>query len=410
MPEKQKDKEEEENPLGLKLSQRLTELLAKLQEIELEDFEMHVGDLEISIQTGAVASPATPQPKITQSVKVKPQVIIPTEFVPPVKTYPGQVVEVTLGATKKDGGTRGKPVVIGGETTPSFYTFEKPTLHPPVIALDVFDMEVPLPKAVKMHVKEVLGDPAAWAKLAVEKFGADLLTVHLISVDPLLKNASPKEAVKTIERVVQAVDVPLVIGGCGDPVKDTEVFAEIAETFAGERFLISSVTRDMDVERCAKFIKKNGHVALSFTPMDLNLARELNRRLYDFLPKEDIVMDLTTAALGYGLDYAFTNMERARLGALMGDPELAHPMSSGTTNAWAAREAWLKMAPEWEPRELRGPLWEVTTALTLLLVGVDLFMMMHPAAVKTLKDITRQLGSGGSGNADKLAGWVSAKV
>ena len=408
MPEKEKEKEE--NPLGLKLSPRLTELLAKLQEIELQDFEMEVGDLEISIQPGTVASRLIPQAKFAPATKIKPQTIIQTEFIPPVKTYPGQVVEVRLGATKKDGGTRGKSIVIGGETTPAFYTFEKPILHPPVIAIDIFDMEVPLPKAVKMHVKEVMGDPAAWAKLAVEKFGADLLTVHLISVDPLLKNASPKEAVKTVEKVVQAVDVPLVIGGCGDPVKDTEVFAEIAETFACERFLISSVTRDMDVERSAKFIKKNGHVALSFTPMDLNLARELNRRLYDFLPKEDIVMDLTTAALGYGLDYAFTNMERARLGALMGDPELAHPMSSGTTNAWAAREAWLKMAPEWEPRELRGPLWEVITAVTLLLAGVDLFMMMHPAAVKTLKDITRQLGSGGSGDAAKLAEWVSAKV
>jgi acetyl-CoA decarbonylase/synthase complex subunit delta len=144
--------------------------------------------------------------------------------------------------------------------------------------------------------------------------------------------------------------------------------------------------------------------------MDLNLARELNCRLYDFMPKEDIVMDLTTAALGYGLDYAFTNMERARLRGLMGDPELAHPMSSGTTNAWAAREAWLKMTPEFEPRELRGPLWEVTTALTLLLAGVELFMMMHPAAVKTLKDITKQLMSGSTGKPNKLADWVSAKI
>jgi len=121
-------------------------------------------------------------------------------------------------------------------------------------------------------------------------------------------------------------------------------------------------------------------------------------------------MDLTTAALGYGLDYAFTNMERARLAALMGDPELVHPMSSGTTNAWAAREAWLKMGTEWEPRELRGPLWEVITALTLLLAGVDLFMMMHPAAVKTLKDNIYQLLSGSTGNAEKLADWVSVKI
>jgi acetyl-CoA decarbonylase/synthase complex subunit delta len=121
-------------------------------------------------------------------------------------------------------------------------------------------------------------------------------------------------------------------------------------------------------------------------------------------------MDLTTAALGYGLDYAFTNMERARLAALMGDPELAHPMSSGTTNAWAAREAWMKMAPEWEPRELRGPLWEVITALTLLLAGVDLFMMMHPAAVKTVKDVIAQLMGGKSGNTEKLVEWVTVKV
>jgi acetyl-CoA decarbonylase/synthase complex subunit delta len=403
-------KDEKKEAVGLKLTPRLIEILAKLQEIELEDFQMDVGDLEIWIQSGTAAVPAFAQPKIAPQLKLKPTEIIEAEFVPPVETYPGKIVEVKLGATKSEGGTRGKSLTIGGETAPAFYTFERCMPHPPVVAVDIFDMKVPLAKAVKMHVKEVLEDPAAWAKLAVEKFGADMLTLHLISIDPLIKDASPKEAVKTVENVVQAVDVPLMIGGCGDPVKDADVFEAVAETFKGERFLINSITRDMDVERCAKFVKKNGHVALSFTPMDMNMARELNRRLYDFLPKEDIVMDLTTAALGYGLDYAFTNMERARLGALMGDPELAHPMSSGTTNAWAAREAWLKMAPEWEPRELRGPLWEVITAVTLLLAGVDLFMMMHPAAVKTLKDITRQLESGGSGNPAKIAEWASAKV
>ncbi|MBS7646952.1 MAG: CO dehydrogenase/acetyl-CoA synthase subunit delta [Candidatus Bathyarchaeia archaeon] len=399
-------KEKDETIVGLKLDSRLLELIAKIQEVELEDFELQASDLEIWFQPGAVAAPviAPPQKAVAPPAKAKPTQILEAEFVPPVETYPGKVVEVKLGRVN------GKSIVIGGESTPAFYTFERPTPHPPVISLDVFDMEVPLPKAVKMHVKDVIGDPAAWAKLAVDKFGADLITIHLISIDPLVKNASPKEAVKTVEAVAQAVDVPLVIGGCGDPAKDADVFQEVCETFAGERFLISSITRDMDVERCAKFIKKNGQAALAFTPMDLNIARELNRRLYDFLPKEDIVMDLTTAALGYGLEYAFTNMERARLAALMGDPELAHPMSSGTTNAWAAREAWLKMAPEWEPRELRGPLWEVVTALTLLLAGVDLFMMMHPAAVKTVKDVIAQLMGGKSGNSESLMEWVTAKI
>jgi acetyl-CoA decarbonylase/synthase complex subunit delta len=343
-------------------------------------------------------------------VKTKPTKIIETAFRLPVEPYSGKIVEVKLGATKSEGGTRGKSIVVGGETSPAFYTFGSRMPHPPVVAIDVFDMKVSLPKAVRMHVKEVSEDPAAWAKLVVERFDADLVTVHLVSTDPMLKDASPKEAVKTVEEVAQAVDVPLIIGGCGDAKKDSEVFEAVAETFAGERFLISSITRDMDIERCARFIKKYEHVALAFTPMNLNLARELNRRLFESLPREDIVMDLTTAALGYGLDYAFSNMERARLAALMEDPELAQPMCSGTTNAWAAREAWMEMSPEWEPRELRGPLWELTTALTLLLAGVDLFMMMHPAAVKALKDIANQLLSNRSGDINQLLAWVSAKI
>jgi acetyl-CoA decarbonylase/synthase complex subunit delta len=403
------DKKKNDEDRGINFNPDLLDLLAKFQEIELEDFELEVGTLELWLQSGALPRHLMPQLKVAPAMKGKPKELMKAQFVPPVETYPGKIVEVKLGATKSEGGTRGRSIVIGGETSPAFYTFERPILHPPVVTLDVFDMKIPLSKAVKMHVKEVIGDPAAWAKLAVEKFGADMVTIHLISIDPLLKDATPKDAVKTVEEVMQAVDVPLVIGGCGDPVKDADVFAEIAEAFAGERFLINSITQDMDVERCAKFVKKNGHVALSFTPMDLNLQRELNRRLYDFLGKEDIIMDLTTAALGYGLDYAFTNMERARLAGLMGDVELAHPMSSGTTNAWAAREAWLKMPLEWEPRELRGPLWEVTTALTLLLAGVDLFMMMHPAAVKTLKEVIGQLVSGKKADASKFVDWVSLK-
>lgn len=343
-------------------------------------------------------------------VKAKSSRLLKATFNLPVQTYSGKIAEVKLGATRKEGGTRAKNIIIGGETAPAFYTFEKPTPHPPVVAVDVFDMKVSLPKAVKMHVKEVIEDPAEWARLAVNRFEADLVTVHLVSTDPLNKDTSPRQAVKTVESVAQAVSVPLIIGGCGDPAKDMKVFEAVTEAFAGERLLISSVTRDMDIERCAQFIKRHDHVALSFTPMDLNLARELNRKLREFLADEDIVMDLTTAALGYGLEYAFSNMERARLSALAGDKELAYPMSSGAANAWAAREAWMELGREWEPRELRGPLWELTTALPLLLAGVDLFMMMHPAAVKALKDITKQLTGPTGTKADHLAEWISTRI
>jgi acetyl-CoA decarbonylase/synthase complex subunit delta len=406
LPEKKKEKKGDENEDILSLFEQL----AKFQEIELEDVEMEFGDLELWFQPGAVAAPLPIPKTVPPIIRAKPAEILQADFIPPIEQYPGQVVEVTLGATKSQGGSRGKTIIIGGEKSPAFYNFENPTTHRPIISLDVFDMKVPLAKAVKMHVKEVMEDPVAWAKLAVDKFGADMVTMHIISIDPLLKDTSPKDAAKTVENVLQAVDVPLVIGGCGDPKKDAAAFELIAEMAAGERLLFSSVTQDMDIEKVTTVINKHGHVALSFTPMDLNQARQLNRRLYDFLPKERIVMDTTTAALGYGLEYAFTIMERARLAALMGDPELQHPMSSGTTNAWAAREAWMEMPPEWDPRELRGPLWEVVTATNLLLAGVDLFMMMHPAAVKTLKDIITELTSGNQGKVERISSWVSAKM
>ncbi len=392
------------------LPPEILDLLTGIEELELENVEITVEDLEFWFQAG-VPSLASRVPKIIAPTKIKPSSILEVPFTPPLKKYPGEIIEVKLGATKSEGGSRGKPVIIGGEKSPAFYTFENPIDNPPVISFDVFDSKVPLPKAVKMNFKDVVEDPVAWAKFSVEKFEADMLTLHLVSIDPLNPEPStPIEAAKTVENVLQAVDVPLVIGGCGDPKKDLEVFEKVTAVAEGERLLISTVTLDMDIEKTAKLIKQHGHVALAFSPMDLNQARELNRRLFEFLPKEQIVMDTTTAALGYGLDYAFTIMERARLAGLMGDPELQQPMSSGTTNAWAAREAWQKMDPQWGARELRGPLWETVTALTLLLAGVDLFMMMHPAAVRTLKNTIKRLaGKKGLGKPEKIANWVSTK-
>jgi acetyl-CoA decarbonylase/synthase complex subunit delta len=393
----------------LPISIDLLEALAKFQQIELEDVELTFDELELRLSPGMMMSAPPMVPTPITKIAAKPESILEAETGIPIQDYPGSVVEVKLGATKSEGGTRGRTIVIGGETVPAFYNFQQVPPNRPVIAFDVFDWsKVPLPRAVKMHFREVLESPADWATLCVEKFDAEMINVHLLTIDPLIEDAPTSAAVKTVEEVLQAVDVPIAIGGCGDPQKDLDVFKAIAEATAGERLLFGSVTLDMKIEETAKVIKENGHAVIAFTSMDVNKARELNRKLYDFLPKEDIVMDTTTAALGYGLDYAFTVMERSRLAALKGDPELNHPISSGSTNAWAAREAWMKMGPEWAPRELRGPIWETITAQTLLLAGVDYFMMMHPASVKALRTMIDSLIS--RNIPSETVDWVSLKL
>ena len=359
----------------------LDDLFGDFAELVLENVTIELDELKLGLRpmvqqmAKTAARPALEMPKS----------LIPASFKPPLGKYTQAIQEITLGATKGQGGSRSKTVTIGGHTAPAWDLFQAPPKHPPIIAADVFDMPISLAKMVKMHYKEVRDDPAEWAKLVVDKYGADVVTLHLISTDRHLGDTSPNDAAKVIEEVLQAVKVPILIGSAGDPEKDGPVLAKAAEVCEGERVLLCSATVDV-FEEIAIAAKKHDQVVLSWTSIDINDQKELNRRLFEWLTPEQIIIDPTTAALGYGLEYAFTIMQRMRLAGLLGDEELRFPISSGTTNAWAAREAWMNK-PELGPRELRGPIWESVTALALLLAGSDLFMMMHPAAIKTVHDL-----------------------
>lgn len=398
--------------------QDIISLLYNVDKIEFEQFSMEIGDLELWIPTGNASPRLSPHLVAVSTpsiIEEKPSTLLEETYTPPSEKFPGRIHEVKLGATKKDGGSRRNSFIIGGSDSPPFVYSDRPPKHLPVFAMDVFDTTIPLPMAIKTGVEDVMEDPAEWARRNVKKFGADMVTVHLVSTDPLGKDSSPADAARTVENVLQAVDVPLIVGGSGDPQKDAKVFAKVAEATAGERLLFNSVTLDMVsasiIENVTRAIKANGHAVIGLTGLELNKAKELNRRLLEYLPPEDIVMDLTTVALGYGLEYSFTIHERARHAALMGDEELQQPTISAASNAWVAREARTKMDAQYGPRELRGPLWETITALTLLLAGVDIFMMTHPSTIKTLKEIVQLLTQKDAVEQSRLSTcWSTARI
>lgn len=364
--------------------ERLLKVLGDAEELELENVDILAEELELVMTS-------VPRPQLPVRVGYKD-----LSFEKPLEEFPGGVSVVRFGNTSQDGGTRSHSVFVGGEKTMPFYRFEAENPYNPVVAFDVFDMPIGLAKPVKIHYQEVMEDPAEWAKLCVDKYGADMVTIHLISTDPTIKDTPVSEAVKTVEEVLQAVKVPIIIGGSGNPDKDPEVLEKAAEAAEGERVMLNSASLNLDYKRVAKAAMDYGHVVLSWTQLDINDQKTLNRHLFGMgVQKEDMLIDPTTAALGYGLEYSFSIMERMRLAALKGDKDLQCPIASGTTNAWGAREAWMKESPvegeTWGDRMKRGPLWEAVSALSLALAGCDMFMMMCPTSVALFKEMISQL-------------------
>ncbi|MEM2906001.1 MAG: CO dehydrogenase/acetyl-CoA synthase subunit delta [Candidatus Bathyarchaeia archaeon] len=382
------------------LGRMLLRLVEKAGVLELENVTITAEELSLVLQPLIQAVvPTLRPPEVTQLIEAR--------FEPPIQTYPGEVAEVLVGATKAEGGSRAYTLKVGGEKYPPFYTFEGLNPNRPVLAFDIFDMKIPMARAIRQHFEEVMDDPAEWAKKCVQEFKADLVNLNLVSTDPDLKDASPRDGAKTLERVLQAVDVPIMVGGSGNKEKDPLVLEACAEVGQGERLILNNAMLDIDYKRVARAARENGHVLVAFTSMNINDQKKLNSLLLEDekVPRSQLLMDPTTGALGYGLEYTLSNMERMRLAALEGDRVLQQPFIGPVSNAWGAREAWIK-ADEWGPREYRGPLWETVTAITLLLSGCDVFLMSHPAAHAIMKSVVASLF--GEGEARPLeVDWVT---
>lgn len=372
--------------------------LLDAEEVELDKVSIDVEELVFEVNRMLSTYQPVQQRTVTKAAREA------YKFAPPVKSYKGSIAEVHLGATKAEGGSRKNVVKIGGQST--LYRFEGGYKNKPVVSFDVFDMEMPsFPKALRERWGGVWDDPAGWAKEAV-KLGTELVTLHLISTDPRIKDTSPKEAAKTVEDVLQAVKVPLVVGGSGNPEKDPLLFEKVAEAAEGEMLLLASANLDLDFKKIVEAAKKYKHNVLSFTSMNITDQQALNRLLFDAgLPKERLVQDPTTGALGYGLDYTYSIIERLKQNALKGEAVLQNPVFCGVTNAWAAREAWMN-EPSWGAREYRGPLWEVLTAVTVVNAGADGMMMLHPEAVRMVKELIESAAGEHKGESLDYPAWV----
>lgn len=305
-----------------------------------------------------------------------------------VEKWAGSVLQATLGATASEGGTRARTVTVGGETTLPFLHFEGQIPNPPRVAIEI-SAQYPgdwSPLLLRAW-GDVVKDPAAWAK-AAEEAGADLVLLQL----SLTKNGgaptTAADARAVTRAVLQATGLPLLVFGPGQVDADNELLVAVAEEAVGERIVLG-ICEEKNYRTIVAAALAHGHLVDARTAMDVNLAKQLNILIADMgLPLDRILMDPTTAGLGYGIEYGYSVMERLRLAALQGDKMTQLPMLvTPGYEAWRQKECKVGegVPAAWGDWEERAVLWETITATALIESGADILVMRHPEAVRRVK-------------------------
>jgi acetyl-CoA decarbonylase/synthase complex subunit delta len=306
-------------------------------------------------------------------------------FQPSKQVYSGKIREVVLGSGDK-------AITVGGRGVYAFHSFEGSVPNAPRIAMEVWDKDPTedWSETIKAPFSGVLGDSAAWARKCVQDYGAEMIVVQTKSADPNGDNRAAADVAATVKKVVDAVDVPVIVWGVGNHDKDVEVMRLVAESCSGRRAALCPV-EEGDYKQIGAACLGYKHVAIASSPIDVNLAKQLNILLGNLgVSQQDIVIDPTTGGLGYGLEYSYSVMERIEQAALtQEDEKLQQPIIANVGNeTWKCKEANLSAedAPDLGDPAKRGVLMEAVTAVDLLIAGADVVIMRHPEAVKLVKN------------------------
>jgi acetyl-CoA decarbonylase/synthase, CODH/ACS complex subunit delta len=310
--------------------------------------------------------------------------------IPTIK-YTGKIREVTIGAGPK-------AVTIGGESCYPFYLFEGSMPHRPRIAFEVWDYKPEeWPEWAVEPYSDVIGDPVAWARKCIDSYGAEIIALLLKSTDPNGMNRDVEEAVKTVQAVAGAIDVPLLVWGSVNDEKDAALLRRVAEVCEGKNVAVGPVV-EKNYKQIGATAIGYGQVVMASTPIDVNLAKQLNILLGNLGIADDrVIIDPTTGGLGYGLEYTYSVMERDRMAALtQEDVKLQLPIVCNMGHEiWKTKEARLPRAdnPKLGDEKKRSILLEAVTAMSLLVAGADILIMRHPESVSLVKEMIGELTS-----------------
>ncbi|MDD4874726.1 MAG: acetyl-CoA decarbonylase/synthase complex subunit delta [Dehalococcoidales bacterium] len=297
--------------------------------------------------------------------------------------YNGKIREITLG----DG-----EVTIGGETSYPFHLFEGQMLRPPIIAMEVYDTRPEdWSEAALEPFSDVIDDPVKWAGKCIDNYGAEMICLQLVSTDPNEIDRNADEAAEVVKRVSDSISVPLIVWGTANHEKDTEVLKKVCEICHGKKVIIGPL-EEGDYKKIAATAMAYGHTVIASSPIDINLAKQLNILLGNLgVPDDKILIDPTVSSIGYGIEYVYSVMERIRIAALtQQDEKLQFPIICNIgKETWKTKEAKTPIEEEPKLGDIKkcGILMEAMSAMVLLLAGADILVLRHPESMKLVKEM-----------------------
>jgi CO dehydrogenase/acetyl-CoA synthase delta subunit len=322
-------------------------------------------------------------PKIEIKTKYRPlserAKNIPEDLYKDISTE--KIREVVIGKGEK-------AIKIGGENILPFYFFEGSMENEIKIAMEILDVKPEdWPQSLAKYFSDVFHDPALWAKKCVEFYKAEAICLYLQGTDPNYLDLNVNHAKEVVKKVRDAIDVPLIIWGSGNSEKDVEILKEVAELI-GERGAVIGPVLDTNYRTLGAIAMGYNLPVIASTPIDVNLAKQLNILLENMgVPLDKIIIDPSIGALGYGIEYAYSVMERIRIAALYyKDIALQSPFVCAIgREVWGTKETQLPTDEIFGDQEERGILMEAITAVVLALAGGDLLIMRHPKAIEICK-------------------------
>ena len=304
-------------------------------------------------------------------------------FNPKPQVYGAAIREVTLG-------TGDTAIRLGGENVLPFHSFDAPIANPPKVGIEISDLGIaaaPAPGVAAYF--EGCDSMASIAKRAADAPGASFLCLRFDGADPSGQNRDIADCVAIAKEVAEATALPLVIAGCKNIEKDAALFNAISEALSGKNILVLAAREENYKSVGASAGLAYGHKVGAESSVDINLAKQLNVLLTQLnLSGDNIVMNLGSAAAGYGFEYIASTMDRVLAAALgQDDSMLQMPIITPVgIEAWNVKESMASEAdiPEWGDLEERGIEMEVVTAAACLASGSHAVILKHPRSVEKI--------------------------